>query len=83
MTSNEKQYWFPAKRYGWGWGMPTMWQGWVVLGLFVSLVLAGVVTVRPTYGATAFAAYTGVLTLTLTAICWVKGEPPQWRWGKK
>ncbi|GAA5177115.1 hypothetical protein GCM10025771_13700 [Niveibacterium umoris] len=83
MTSNEKQYWFPAKRYGWGWGVPTMWQGWVVLGLFVSLVLAGVVTVLPTYGTTGFAAYTGVLTLALTAICWVKGERPQWRWGKK
>ena len=25
------QYSFPAKRRGWGWGPPTVWQGWVVL----------------------------------------------------
>lgn len=32
------RYWFPAKTYGWGWGMPITWQGWLVflaaLGLF-------------------------------------------------
>ena len=26
----ERKYWFPAKRYGWGWGMPNTWQGWLV-----------------------------------------------------
>ena len=26
MTANEK-FWFPAKRYGWGWGLPSSWQG--------------------------------------------------------
>src|ERR1043166_6380357 len=31
-----KQYWFRAKRYGWGWGMPATWQGWaLLLGYFV------------------------------------------------
>ena len=30
MQRNDK-YWFPAKRYGWGWGPPNNWQGWVVL----------------------------------------------------
>lgn len=83
MTSNDKQYWFPAKRFGWGWGVPTRWQGWVVLVLFAGLVLAGVGTVLPSYGAIGFAAYTGVLTLVLAVICWVKGERPQWRWGEK
>jgi len=23
----ERDYWFPAKRYGWGWGIPNRWQG--------------------------------------------------------
>lgn len=27
----QASYWFPAKRYGWGWGLPSSWQGWVVL----------------------------------------------------
>jgi len=22
------------------------------------------------------------LSLVLVAVCWVKGEPPRWRWGK-
>ena len=29
------RYWFPAKRYGWGWGPPATWQGWAVLAAFV------------------------------------------------
>jgi hypothetical protein len=28
-----------------------------------------------------FLAYAGFLTVVLIAICWVKGEPPRWRWG--
>jgi hypothetical protein len=37
----EPKYWFPAKRYGWGWGVPSAWQGWLVMGAFLVLVLAG------------------------------------------
>ncbi|MGH7594597.1 MAG: hypothetical protein ACRELE_12210 [Gemmatimonadales bacterium] len=40
---NEDRYWFPAKRYGWGWVLPNCWQGWVVflgwLGALISAVL--------------------------------------------
>ena len=33
------QYWFVAKKYGYGWGLPLVWQGWVALigCLFVGL----------------------------------------------
>ena len=24
-----------------------------------------------------------LLTGALIAICWIKGEPPRWRWGKR
>lgn len=81
MTEDEKQYWFPAKRFGWGWGVPTAWQGWVVIAAYFALVIAGVITVLPNYGAPGFLAYTSALTAVLIAICWVKGERPQWRWG--
>ena len=83
MASNEKQYWFPAKRYGWGWGLPTVWQGWGVFVIYFVLILAGAVAVLPNYGAPRFVAYAGALTLLLVAICWVKGERPEWRWGGK
>jgi uncharacterized membrane protein len=26
-------------------------------------------------------AYFALLTAVLIAICWLKGEPPRWRWG--
>ena len=34
-------YWFHAKRYGWGWGLPATWQGWVVLIMWIAIVTAG------------------------------------------
>jgi hypothetical protein len=42
--------WFPAKRYGWGWGFPTVWQGWAVLAAFFALLAVGGLVVLPGYG---------------------------------
>jgi hypothetical protein len=82
--SNEpKHFWFPAKSYGWGWGVPTAWQGWVVLGAFAALFVVGAVALLPSQRHVAFTAYSALLSLLLVAVCWVKGEPPKWRWGKK
>ncbi|MEO8039709.1 MAG: hypothetical protein ABI794_13140 [Betaproteobacteria bacterium] len=74
-------YWFPAKRYGWGWGPPRVWQGWVVMGIFGLLFLGGLATVLPGHGPLAFVGYSLLLCVTLVAVCWLKGEPPRWRWG--
>ena len=81
--SNEQKYWFPAKRYGWGWGVPCAWQGWVVLLAFFGLLAAGALLLLPAKGGTAFFAYTAALGAILVAICWFKGERPRWRWGSK
>ena len=75
------KYWFPAKRYGWGWGPPTAWQGWAVLLVFFALVLGGAFALLPSRGPLAFVGYTMVLCVLLVAVCWVKGERPRWRWG--
>lgn len=83
MQSNPKQYWFPAKRFGWGWGLPTMWQGWLVLAAYFCMVLVGAIIVLPGRGPLAFVVYVSALSLLLVAICWIKGEPPRWRWGKE
>ena len=77
------RYWFPAKRYGWGWGLPRVWQGWVVLAVFVALLAAGAVFLLPLRGPIFFAAYVVVSCALLTAVCWMKGEPPRWRWGDR
>jgi hypothetical protein len=75
------RYWFPTKRYGWGWGLPLTWQGWVVYGVFVALVVAGAVWLLPADGPAWFIVYVVVLCAILMAVCWAKGEPPRWRWG--
>jgi hypothetical protein len=75
------RYWFPAKRYGWGWGLPRTWEGWLVLAAFVALVAAGAWLFPP--GATPGSYFTYVLVLAalLLGVCWLTGEPPRWRWG--
>ena len=40
-------YWFPAKRYGWGWGLPTVWQGRLVFIAFFVLVALAVYAFPP------------------------------------
>ncbi|MES2951303.1 MAG: hypothetical protein V4858_22460 [Pseudomonadota bacterium] len=77
------QYWFPAKRYGWGWGIPTAWQGWTVLVLFFVLLGLGTVLFPPTASVLPFLLYSTTLAAILVAICYLKGEPPAWHWGKR
>jgi len=81
--SDNDNYWFPAKRYGWGWGLPVTWQGWAALLVFALLLSLGAIKLLPTYGSKAFVAYTAVLSAGLVAVCWLKGEPPSWHWGDK
>lgn len=83
MSGAESRYWFPAKRYGWGWGPPRTWQGWLVLVAFFVLLAAGAVVFLPGLRTGRFLAYTAILVAVLIAICYVTGEPPRWRWGGK
>jgi uncharacterized membrane protein YhaH (DUF805 family) len=80
--SAEREYWFPTKRYGWGWGIPTTWQGWLVLAAFVVLLIIGSIVLPPGKQIWSYLAYVAVLCVLLIGICWRKGEPPRWRWGK-
>lgn len=71
------RYWFAAKQYGWGWGLPLTWEGWLALILYVlGLALAGTLGDGRT-----FAIAVPVLTLLMIGLCALKGEPPRWRWG--
>jgi hypothetical protein len=75
-----ERYWFPAKRYGWGWGPPCRWQGWVVLGAFVAAE-AGLIAATLPGAPLAFALGTLLCTGALLVVCFRKGERPAWRWG--
>ena len=77
-----EQYWFKAKRYGWGWGLPSSWQGWVFFILWFVVLNVGTVRLMP-QRPLAFVALLTLMTSILVAVCYAKGEPPSWRWGDK
>ena len=77
MPSEPTKFWFPAKTFGWGWGVPVVWQGWVVLGAYGLLLGLGFAWLGARGGQVAAV----VLTVLLVFICWLKGERPRWRWG--
>ena len=78
----KKSYWFPAKSFGWGWGLPSVWQGWVVLFAFLLGITALPFIVDPSTHLGSFLAVAAVLAAFLLVICYTKGEPPKWRWGQ-
>lgn len=82
--AREKAFWFPAKRYGWGWGFPITWQGWLAFGLWLAAFTSGLYFIRPgTHPPLLFVAYVAGMTAVLLALCAWKGEKPRWRWGKE
>jgi hypothetical protein len=79
---NERKIWFPAKRYGWGWGFPCCWQGWLVMLGWIVLVSGAAFLFLPEHQVIFFTSEF-VLVAVLIAICFIKGEKPRWRWGDK
>ena len=78
--TEKPRYWFPAKRHGWGWGLPCAWQGWIVLAAFLGgvVALSFLLADRLVLRSVAISA----AGLALVCICWIKGEPPRGRTGK-
>lgn len=77
-------YWFPAKRYGWGWGPPATWQGWVVVVTwFIILALGLLVLESRRKGLGWMLLFISLMSLVLVLVCYWKGEPPKWRWGDR
>ena len=81
MKPDETKFWFPAKRYGWGWGLPNCWQGWMVLIAYVLLLTAGSPLLAVNAGL--YIAHVIILSIVLIIVCYLKGEKPGWRWGGK
>lgn len=75
------KYWFRAKRYGWGWGLPQTWQGWLTLAAFVAGNIIWAAVVPPTHWPLLYPAGVAILIGGLLGICLAKGEPPAWHWG--
>jgi len=83
MNKPTPRYWFPAKRYGWGWGLPLTWQGWTAIIVWAVVLAVGISFVRPNHHPVFYGLFIVAMVAILTAVCYSKGEPPRWRWGDK
>ena len=82
--SKDNDFWFPAKTFGWGWGLPVRWQGWLVLALYFLLLFVGIQHFRGRQDSSETARlYVLALTAVLIGITYIKGEKPGWRSGNK
>jgi hypothetical protein len=82
--NDNQAFWFPVKRYGWGWGLPVRWPGWAVFVSYLALMYAGIAYFRPQRNFVGLLVYAAMLTAVLIAIVVAKGErPAAWRWGKQ
>lgn len=82
MPLPKEKAWFPPKTYGYGWGMPSRWQGWVVLLGYVIALVAGSVWLAAR-SLPLYIVYTLGITAVLVVICAWKGEKTSWRWGEE
>ncbi len=84
MTEKKPGIWFPAKKYGWGWGLPCAWQGWVVMLIYLGLVFAAIKVINPAVNRRMLCVSVIIgLSILFCLVCWWKGEKPAWRWGDK
>lgn len=82
-----KKPWFTTKRFGWGWGLPLKWQGWVVYIAYFGFVVwdfRRIDSASHSVSDTLYGFTPGLLvaTILLIVICYLTGEKPRWRWGK-
>jgi hypothetical protein len=71
---SEPKYWFPAKRYGWGWGPPSSWHGWVVLISYFGLLAVDGLVFRPDLDLHLFLAVVTLLSVLLMPSVGAKGN---------
>jgi hypothetical protein len=81
------KYWFKRKRFGYGW-TPSTWQGWLIIGMYVALVLLGALfftrdSAPESENALVFFTVLFVATSTLLAITHYTAPKAKWRWGKE
>lgn len=79
-----RKIWFKSKRYGWGWA-PASWQGWLVLAIWLTIVIAFVINIDSqsgSIGATllSIVPFVVVMTLVLVMISYHRGEKPKLQW---
>jgi len=74
--------WFEQKRYGLGAGRPIAWQGWLVLGVYLVIVIAAAQLADRNPWITGSVVITATALLLVVAARTTRGGW-RWRWGDK
>jgi hypothetical protein len=72
--NSDNRYWFRAKRFGLGWGLPCSWQGWTFFIIWLGLLATAAVKLMPTQPFM-FTVVLAGMALLLVVACRIKGEP--------
>jgi hypothetical protein len=75
MSNSQQRWWFRRKEVGFGWGLPTCWQGWVTLAVYTVCLGLGLSSVGTRFGPHGHLVVGGVLTIALLVVVALKGEP--------
>ena len=81
MNIDNPRYWFRAKRYGLGWSLPLVWQGWAVLVSWILILLLGILFLTPG-SQLVRSSFIGAMLIFLLVICYWKGDPRGRRWNR-
>lgn len=89
--AGKNDHWFKPRRYGWGWGLPQTWQGWVSFGIFIAVWLGATFMLLPAeengpLSAGNIVTFVAIITVDVAGFVYVlfkHGEPPTWNWGSK
>ncbi len=78
--------WFKKKKYALRW-YPSVWQGWLVLVVYILLIFQNILNVVKTshsFGSSLTRSLVSILVLTvvLVVVCYLTGEKTEWSMGK-
>lgn len=69
-------YWFPAKKFGFGWGLPHTWQGWVSVAVFLLCLGLATYFVQPRQHPFLYPLLVVAVSAGFLVLLYLKGEPP-------
>ncbi len=78
-----KKAWFRRKKYGYGWGLPATWQGWIVFIIYLAFVIWNVQKFQKNFHASQIITSLILPTVIFIAILYLTSEKPRWKWGNK
>jgi len=82
----KQNYWFKRRRYGYGW-IPSTWQGWFVLAIYILTISVGAFLIdyeskEIPASLIMYLLFVLLSTVILFFITYKKGPKPKWRNGK-